>query len=157
MQRNLPSHRQDWSSQPASADERALLQRFMDFLEQHDTNALAELLHEDARATMPPTPSWHDGRSAILWAVSRSNDPESEHFVGDWKLVPVGANMQQAVAAYLRSPGETEHRAFAIDLLRFEDGQLAEITAFLAGGAMEPGQEHLGIDLFAAFGLPPTM
>jgi RNA polymerase sigma-70 factor, ECF subfamily len=158
MERNLPSHRQDWSPQPASADERALLQRFMDALEQHDTDAFAQLLHEDARATMPPTPSWHDGRDAIVWAVTRSNDPSSDlYMAGDWKLVPVGANMQCAVAGYLRTHGDTEFRAFAIDVLRFEDGKLAEITAFLASGAMEPGQEHLGIDMFAAFGLPPTL
>ena len=46
--------------------------------------------------------------------------------------------------AYLRAPGDTEYRAFALDVLRFEDGQLAEITAFLASGAMEPRQERLG-------------
>ena len=157
MGRNLPTHRSEWSAQQASPDERELLERFMRALEEHDTAAFADLLHEDARATMPPTPSWHDGRDAIMWAVGRSNDPASEFYVGDWKLVRVGANMQPAVAGYLRRPGDTEYRAFALDLLRFEDGKLAEITAFLGAPALEEGEEELAIDLFAAFGLPPTL
>ena len=58
--------------------------------------------------------------------------------------MPVGANRQPAAACYLRRPGETAFRAFAIDVLRIEDGEIAEITAF------EP-------DLFPAFGLPLTL
>ena len=158
MEQHLPTHRNEWSAQAsASPDERELLQRFMQAVEQGDTETFAELLHEDARATMPPTPSWHDGRDAIMWAVSRSNDPTSPYYVGEWKLVPIGANLQPAAAGYLRPPGETEYRAFALDVLRFEDGKLAEITAFLGPPALEPGEEELAIDLFAAFGLPPRL
>ena len=126
-------------------------------IEEHDTAVFADILHEDARATMPPTPSWHDGRDAIMWAVARSNDPASEFYVGDWKLVQVGANMQPRFAGYLRRPGDTEYRAFALDVLRFEDGKLAEITAFLGPPPLEEGEEETAADLFAAFGLPPTM
>ena len=47
-------------------------------------------------------------------------------------------------ASYLRRPGDTEFRAFKFDVLRIEDGAIAEITTFGAG-------------LFPAFGLPPTL
>ena len=49
-----------------------------------------------------------------------------------------------AAASYLRRPGDTEFRAFKLDVLRVEDGTIAEITTFGAG-------------LFAAFGLPETL
>jgi DNA-directed RNA polymerase specialized sigma24 family protein len=49
-----------------------------------------------------------------------------------------------AAANDLKAPGDTEFRAFKLDLLRIEDGAIAEITTFNA-------------DLFAAFGLPPTL
>ena len=31
---------------------------------------------------------------------------------------------------YIRRPGEQVHRAFAVDMLRIEDGMIADITAF---------------------------
>ena len=49
-----------------------------------------------------------------------------------------------AAASYLRAHGETEFRAFKIDVLRIEDGRIAEITTF-------------GNALFPAFGLPPAL
>jgi RNA polymerase sigma-70 factor (ECF subfamily) len=47
-------------------------------------------------------------------------------------------------ASYLRRPGDSEFRAFKFDVLRIEDGLIAEITTF-------------GYALFGAFGLPPTL
>ena len=35
-----------------------------------------------------------------------------------------------AVACYLRRPGETQYRAFAVDVLEIEHGRVAQITAF---------------------------
>ena len=63
---------------------------------------------------------------------------------GDWRLVPTMANRMPAAASYLRRPGDTEFRAFKFDVLRIEDGAIAEITTF-------------GSSLFEAFGLPPTL
>ena len=64
--------------------------------------------------------------------------------VGDWRLVPTRANRMPAAASYLRAWGEIEFRAFKLDVLRVEDGAVAEITTF-------------GTDLFPAFGLPATL
>jgi RNA polymerase sigma-70 factor, ECF subfamily len=159
LKRHLPARRLEWSTAPRRSDvERAVLQRFMDALERADGAAMIELLREDARATMPPTPTWHDGREAIATAVAQSLDAASAHHVGEWRLVPVGANMQPSVAAYLRRPGDSEYRAFGIDVLRVEDGKIAEITAFIQPG-VDTGDFRFdsGWDLFAAFGLPPTL
>jgi hypothetical protein len=48
------------------------------------------------------------------------------------------------MATYLRGWDETEFKAFKIDVLRIEDGGVAEITTFSAS-------------LFPAFGLPATL
>jgi RNA polymerase sigma-70 factor, ECF subfamily len=59
--------------------------------------------------------------------------------------VETGANRQPAVATYVRDLDEPAHRAFAIAVLRIEDGRIEEITAF-----HDPG-------LFPAFALPPAL
>ena len=63
---------------------------------------------------------------------------------GDWRLVPTMANRMPTAASYLRRPGDTEFRAFKLDVLRIDGGVIAEITTF--------GHAH-----FADFGLPPTL
>ena len=45
-----------------------------------------------------------------------------------------------AAASYLRRPGDTQFRAFKLDVMRIEAGMIAEITTFPA-------------DHFQAFGL----
>ncbi len=49
-----------------------------------------------------------------------------------------------AAASYLRRPGDSEFRAFKLDVLRIEAGLIAEITTFNA-------------ELFPAFGLKPLV
>jgi RNA polymerase sigma-70 factor (ECF subfamily) len=49
-----------------------------------------------------------------------------------------------AAASYLRRPGDSESRAFKLDVMRIDAGVIAEITTFNA-------------ELFAAFGLKPTL
>jgi RNA polymerase sigma-70 factor, ECF subfamily len=141
MKQHLPPRRLDWA--PSSAptqEERAVLQRYIEATERADPAALAELLAEDARSAMPPTLAWLEGREAIITAVSWGLAPE----FGQWRLLPTWANRQPAAACYLRRPGETEFRAFTIDVLRVENGKVVEMTAFPA-------------DLFPAFGLPATL
>jgi RNA polymerase sigma-70 factor (ECF subfamily) len=141
MRQHLPPRRLDWApSTEPTAEERAVLQRYMDATEQADIAALAELLAEDARAMMPPAQAWFQGRDAILTMLEWGLGPE----FGTWRLLPTRANRQPAAACYLRAHGDSVYRAFAIDVLRVEGGKVAEITAFPA-------------DLFPAFGLPATL
>jgi RNA polymerase sigma-70 factor (ECF subfamily) len=141
LRQQLPPRRLEWAPSSApTAEERAVLQRYMEATEQADAAALAELLAEDARTTMPPIPAWLEGREAIMTAIVQGLAPE----FGQWRLLPTWANRQPAAACYLRRPGETEYRAFSIDVLRVEHGKVVEITAFSA-------------ELFPAFGLPATL
>jgi RNA polymerase sigma-70 factor, ECF subfamily len=138
----LGERRTEWarSSEP-SEEERELLRRYVDAHERADAEALAELLREDARLTMPPHPTWYAGRKAILIAARQGFDPE----FGDLRTVVAAANRQPAAAHYLRRPGESEYRPLALDVLRIDGGRVAEITSFVFPG------------LFPAFGLPPTL
>jgi RNA polymerase sigma-70 factor (ECF subfamily) len=138
----LGERRTEWapSSEP-SQQERELLRHFVDAHERSDIDALARLLREDARVTMPPYLTWYEGRTAILIAQQQGFAAE----FGRLRSVTAGANMQPAVAHYLRRPGDSEYRPLALDVLRIEAGCIAEITSFLFPG------------LFPAFGLPPTL
>jgi RNA polymerase sigma-70 factor (ECF subfamily) len=136
MRERLPRRRTDWA--PASdptAGERALLARWMAAVEAADTAALAQLLRADARVSFPPAPIWYDGREPFFEASRRYAA------VGEYRFIPTSASLQPAVALYLRRPGDTRFRALALEVLRIEDGQIAEIIDF--------GD----VSLFAKFGL----
>ena len=119
-------------------EERTLLAGFIDAHQRADPQAVATLARDDIRITMPPHPFVYDGIEAMLPLVERARDH------GTWRLVPTKANRMPAAASYLRAPGETEFRAFKLDVLRVVDGGIAEITTFDAS-------------LFAAFGLEPVL
>jgi RNA polymerase sigma-70 factor (ECF subfamily) len=96
-------------------------------------------VRDDIRITMPPHPMVFDGLEAIQPLLHKGlTDP------GEWRLFPTRANRQPAAANYLRAHGETEWRAFKLDVLRIEGGRIAEITTFDAS-------------LFPAFGLAPRL
>jgi RNA polymerase sigma-70 factor, ECF subfamily len=137
----LPDRRTEWAPSPGpSEEERELLRRYLDAHERADAGALAELLREDARLTMPPHPTWYMGREAVRIASEKGFDPE----FGRLRSVVAHANLQPAAAHYLRPPGESEYRPLALDVLRIEGGRVAEIHSFVYPG------------LFPAFGLPAT-
>jgi RNA polymerase sigma-70 factor (ECF subfamily) len=143
LKEHLPPQRSEWAAgSDPSEEERALLQRYMDASEEGDDVAMAKLLREDARFTMPPEPLVVVGREEIVasWVEGGFGSDSFGHF----RCVLTRANMQPAVAFYLRRAGDSEYRAFAVDVLRIEDGEIAEVTAFGAG-------------VFAAFGLSPTL
>jgi RNA polymerase sigma-70 factor (ECF subfamily) len=141
MQEHLPSHRLEWSASEPSAEERVLLERFIDAHERCDAAAAAAIASEDLRVTMPPNPFLYDGLEMVAPLLERAFGEERD---GDWRLVPTMANRMPTAASYLRRPGDSEFRAFKFDVLRVEDGVIAEITTFGAG-------------LFPAFDLPPTL
>jgi RNA polymerase sigma-70 factor (ECF subfamily) len=138
----LPERRTEWGpSSGPSEEERDLLRRYVEAHDRADADALAELLREDARLTMPPHPTWYVGREAILIASKKGFDPD----FGRLRSVVAAANRQPAAAHYLRAPGESDYRPLALDALRIEGGRVAEISSFVFP------------DLFPAFGLPPKL
>ncbi|GLW93964.1 RNA polymerase subunit sigma-70 [Actinokineospora globicatena] len=138
---HLPARRDDWAAREPSAAERDLLARFIDAHERCDAPAALAVAAEDIRVTMPPNPLRFDGRDAIAGLLERAFGPERD---GDWRLLPTSANRMPAAASYLRRPGDTEFRAFKLDVLRVVGGEIAEITTF-------------GYALFDHFGLPTRL
>ena len=141
MQDHLPARRADWSTGEPSADERALLEQFIDAHERNDAAAAVAIAAQDIRVTMPPNLLCFDGLDAVASLIERAFGEERD---GDWRLVPTRANRMPTAASYLRRPGDSVFRAFKFDVLRIENGLIAEITTF-------------GRGLFPAFGLPPHL
>jgi RNA polymerase sigma-70 factor (ECF subfamily) len=143
LQDQLPERRLEWEAgADPSAAQRELIDRYVEASEQGDAVAFAEMLHEDARFSMPPVPGVYVGPEKILgsWAEGGWG---TEAF-GELRHLRTAANRQPAVACYCRRPGDTAYRPMAIDVLRVEEGRIAEITTF-------------GSELFGAFGLPETL
>jgi RNA polymerase sigma-70 factor (ECF subfamily) len=138
MQSRLSPRRSEWSAREPSAAERDLVEQFIAAHERFDADAAMAIAARDLRVTMPPLPYCFDGRDAIRPLMAEAVA------MGQWRLIPVGANRMPAAASYLRRPGDTEFRAFKFDVMRIEAGAIAEITTFNA-------------DLFPAFGLKPTL
>jgi RNA polymerase sigma-70 factor (ECF subfamily) len=145
MKERLPRRRIEWSPQSdPNEEERALLVRFVDATERGDAAAMVELMREDAFFTMPPQAESVAGNRAIVDAwVSGGFGSDS---FGHMRCLLTRVNVQPAVAAYLRRPGDDEYRALALDVLRIEAGAVVEIVAF-----------ELDEALVRALGLPSTL
>ncbi len=130
LRERLPAHRAEWTAGDPTAEEAALLKRFIAAYENGDPAAVARLLREDAQAIMPPYTLWFDNRASIIRALSLSMDPASPHCVGRFRMRPVRANRRPAVATYLRRPGEDGFRWFGVSVLTVEDGLIAAMAAF---------------------------
>lgn len=93
-----------------------LLARFVDAWERRDTDAMAGLLAEDARFTMPPLPSWFSGRPMVLAFFAE------RVFQTPWRLQPLHGNGQPGFACYLQQAGDERFRPGGVVLLRLQQG-----------------------------------
>lgn len=141
MREHLPERRAEWSAHEPADEERALLARFIDAHERGDAAAAVAISARDIRITMPPHPFLFEGIDVIEPLLERAFAGDGS---GEWRLVPTRANRMPTATSYLRQPGDSEFRAFKFDVLRIQDGLIAEVTTFDAG-------------LFPVFGLPPTL
>jgi RNA polymerase sigma-70 factor (ECF subfamily) len=143
LKEHLPEQRSEWApGQDPSAGERALIQRYIEASEQGDAHAIAALMRDDARFAMPPQPGLWTGRDEIVgyWLEGGFG---TETF-GQLRCLLTHANRQPAVANYVREPGKQAFEPLALDVLRIEGGQIAEIVTFDGS-------------VFPAFGLPASL
>ena len=120
---------------------RELVTRFADAWVQHDVDGLVALLADDARMTMPPQPSWYQGRDAIATFLGRFPLAPDRRF----RLHPTSANAQPALAAYIWRDQTTSFEAESVLVLTLRDERIEEITAFRTP------------DVFPSFGLPERL
>ena len=140
MRQHLPARRLDWApATEPTEEEMAVLHRYIAAHESGDAGALAAVLRDDLRMSFPPLPVWVESSEAFI-AGSRKHAA-----VGTYKFVPTRANRQPATAIYLRRPGDSRFRPLALEVLRIEGGQVAEIVDYSSPA------------LFDAFGLPKTL
>jgi len=118
-----------------------LVTRFADAWEQHDVDGLVSLLTDDARMTMPPQPSWYQGRDAIATFLGRFPLAPDRRF----RLRPTGANGQPALAGYIWDEETSSFEAESILVLTLRDQRIEEITAFRTP------------EVFPHFGLPERL
>ena len=120
---------------------RELVTRFADAWVQHDVDGLVALLADDARMTMPPQPSWYQGRDAVATFLGRFPLAPDRRF----RLHPISANAHPALAAYIWREETRSFEAESILVLTLRDERIEEITAFRTP------------DVFPRFGLPEQL
>ena len=128
---------QDQIREPADPADRALLDKYATAFQNADIPAVMRLLREDAVFEMPPEPTWFTGRELIGRFLQTRVLTEP----GRFQMIPVAANGQPALAAYLRGH-DGGYRAHSICVLTIAASRVTRVTSF-----NDPG-------LFPAFGLP---
>jgi len=128
------------SLDPLDEEQQKLLQRYVAAFEAYDMDAIASLLHEDAKQSMPPYELWLLGRDDILswWTGPGAGCRGS-------RLIPVVANGLPAFGQYRPSGPGGSFEPWALQVLEISGGKIVGFTAFL-------DTERL----FPLFGLPPT-
>lgn len=123
------------------AEERALLERYVEAFAAYDIDRLTELLREDAVMSMPPYALWLQGRGDIFAFL---NGPGSG--CRGSQLVPAPeANGLPAWGQYKPSP-EGGHDPWALMVVELSEGRVGELTFFLDTQR-----------LFPLFGLPDRL
>ncbi len=124
----------------ASQQTQQALERYLHAWEAADIGGIVALLTENASFSMPPFPTWFQGRSAIRKFLSETILAGDAR--GRFRLVPVRANGQLGLAFYQLSKDGVVYAPFVIQVLHFDGELFADVTTF--------GYPHL----FSAFGLP---
>ncbi len=124
---------------PADA---ALLARYVDAFERYDMTALTELIREDATQSMPPYDLWLSGRDDILaWWVGPGRECRGS------RVIEAGtANGRPAFGQYKPSRSGGGYDPWALQVVTFQDGRVADMIFFLDTPR-----------LFPLFGLPPRL
>ena len=125
-----------------SADDRALLERYVQAFEAYDIDALTALIREDAIQSMPPFDLWLSGRDDMMtWWFGPGIGCKGS------RVIPAGtANGSPAYAQYKPADDGDGYVPWALQVVELSGGRIGEITFFLDTEA-----------LFPLFGLPPRL
>ena len=133
-------------AQPDEVTQR-LLHRYATAWEQADIAGLVALLKEDATFSMPPIPSWYQGRQTIAGLVAKTVFRGLAQ--GRWRLQPTSANGQPAFGLYRisdqQADGTVSYQAYGIQVVTVAGPLIADIITFRVP------------TLFPKFGLPSQL
>ncbi len=129
---HLPERRDDWRARPTDPHEGAVLARYMDAWKHTDVHALAALLKEDARAD--------DAAVAGVVLRPRRRRALLRHVSVPPRRAPAPARAdacEQAAGVRRLPEGPAGPEPFALEVLRIEDGLIAELHYFLQPELLE--------------------
>lgn len=131
---------QEQLTEPSSAEQRDLLDRFVAAFEAKDIAAIVDLFTKDAVWEMPPFPAWYVGGETIGRLIDVQCPAQGP---GDMRLIPTRANGQPAFGLYMRD-GDV-YRAFNLPVLTVSPSGVSHVACFF------------DTSLFARFGLPTEL
>ncbi|EST38093.1 hypothetical protein N566_09355 [Streptomycetaceae bacterium MP113-05] len=125
------------TTEPVTAEQRELLDRYVTAFEKKDMQAIVGLFTEEAVWEMPPFTGWYRGPENIgtLIDVNCPAGPD------ELRLIPTALNGQPAFAMYMRSE-DGRFLPFSTMVLSLEGDRVSHVTAFF------------DLRLFQTFGLP---
>jgi RNA polymerase sigma-70 factor, ECF subfamily len=109
------------------AAEERLLERFMEAWSRADFDGIASLLQEDAVLAMPPGRMWFEGPHRIVDFFSTVPAGGELQKI---RLLPIRANRQPAVAAFMTDPEDGGHEFYGIMVFSLTEDRVASITGF---------------------------
>lgn len=128
---------EDAVTEPTTAHQRDLLNRYVAAFESYDVNALVQLFSDDAVWEMPPFTGWYQSAADIGRLVATQCPAKR---AGDLRLVATEANGQAAFGMYLRD--EEFYRPFQLHVVTLSSEDISHVVAFFE------------LSLFPTFGLP---
>lgn len=132
---------EDTVVEPAAAETRELLAKYVDSFERYDIDQLVQLFTDDAVWEMPPFVGWYQGGENIGNLI-RGNCPAQK--AGDMRMVATSANGQPAYGLYMRNEAGV-HEAFQLHVVDVTAGGVAHVACFF------------DLRLFERFGLPERL
>lgn len=121
-----------------SAEQRAVIDNYVTAFRTADLAALEKLLADDVIMEMPPMLNWYFGRTGYIGFMGRVFDTRGT----EWRLLPVGANGQPALAAYVRD-GAGAYVLHTLQIFTVRDGLITHMIAYQVE------------EVFRVFGLAP--
>ena len=128
-------------TEPVTAEQRQLLERYVAAFENYDTTALVDLFSDDVIWEMPPFTGWYQSPEAII-ALNKTHCPAEGP--GDMVLLPTQVNGGPAFGLYMRGE-DGVHRAFQLHVVHMKGVTIDHVVAFFDES------------LFGVFGLPDVL
>jgi RNA polymerase sigma-70 factor (ECF subfamily) len=127
-------------AEPAEPELRAWVERYVESFERADLETLKQLLATDVLLEMPPMVNWYIGPELYVGFIGRVFATRGTN----WRMMPIGANRQPAVAAYVCG-AEGRYELHTVQVFDFGPDGMRRNTVY-----QDP-------DVFAAFGLAPVL
>jgi RNA polymerase sigma-70 factor (ECF subfamily) len=127
-------------TEPKDPRRRAILDQYAAAFESADIQTITRLLTEDVVLEMPPVLHWYSGRGHYGRLLARVFSRNGT----DWRVLPVTANGQPALAGYARAHNGA-YEAISLQVLTVVEAGISHNVVFT------------DTSLFPAFGLPPVL